>query len=419
MDLNRLYDLRASLQVAKSQKNWQLLLKLAADITQNFADQATIWDFYWYVYGLYKTGNTDLAFNLCSQIFKQNSEFIPCRNLLAMIIFSKVKQLSQPQYARQFYEYVLFDLKPSENFLAKAVLGLADVYLAQNQYSKLLDLFEQFKDLEFSRVQLKTKDGRILPSDYQKFQFRFIKTLFKLSNYEQFIKYLESSDWQHLPEIYSVWVKYYLAVSYSQTEQYKKAMDLLMTFPLQKQWFTWFEMAKIAKNMNNSSAALYFAVYAIVEMPQKMWYKVKAIKFIISLLEEKESYSEQLKKLKCFVLQLYKQNSKDEKKILPLQNEFGISFEQEICQKDLTSEIKKILHSLMFSEHSRGVIIAVKEHYGFIKDESGKTLYFYIGNSKNDKKILSKGQAVSYSIGWRYDRKKRKISAQALNLRLL
>ncbi len=417
--METLENLRIKIKLAGKNNDWQQVLELAGQLIENYPGQVNAWDKFWLAKASFMLNMPDRADSICTGLLAANPDFDACKKLKVRLLWQKLKGTGDIVLAKAIFKNMV-NLTGDDFWLSMGVLRLASLYMNKGKYDAALKILESYKHLDYPQDVKTLPDGHKIPSNYELFNLKLMKCYVKLEKFDEAVSLFETLNTNKFTSNTRKWLGYYYALALSGKGNYWEAIDRLLQVPdLRRQWFVWFDIARIAANAGNRDAALFFAVKSLTEFGKPDIYKAKALTFIAGHLPETGKHSLALALL-CYLERLYKeQGFKIPSQVEEWLEEFGTDFEDGGCAGSAQYDIKKILHEILESERYQGRIYSIKGKYGFIQGDDGEILYFFMGNLKCDKKVPEIGTRVRYNTGWSFDRKKRQLSKQAINIEIV
>ena len=403
-------ELKQKADLARRNRNWKEAVLLYENITKY--ENSSIWDLFFYAMSLNKTDKFERSLQLCRNIYLQNKNFLPNKNLYAANIFMMV--IKYPE--NQTFNYAVKAL----NAIVK-IAPVSDDYFSVDEYfykffaeleknkkfKLIIELcqnidIQAFENLPRTKSDKKENVRFVFPQPKETCMTMCVKSNFFIKNYQETVRLTSVllSEFKRLSFGNDVWMRRYRAKAFAEMNDFNKAIEeYFRILNRKKDWFLLFELAEIIAKTDETEAVYYFLAKA-VEDNQNPEFKIKMLEFCYN--EKIEIFDEiVLKKILCL---LYKKYGK----IKNLCQNFDIENENLI---KLYKILQEQAHNYLYESVGIGFVY---KNFGLLNgllSEKNKKIFFV-----SEKKFLPLTQEtkVKFVIGFNYDFKQKKIKKCAV-----
>lgn len=396
---------------------------------ESWAEHAALfndWDIWSYAFSLFKLQKYEESLDICREGYKKNSKFEMINSLYARNIFYtqfKVEPVPHIDILEKAID-AIFQLSPPYvpySVSVRAILEFPKLVMKQNTipWDRIEKNLEKLQPdlLDDAPFTFKNESGKKvdIASDKEKWYANMIRVKAGLNKSEELLELVKETKRLNLKFHYNndIWFARKEAFAHHQLGNTKKAIAILRKLIVRKSdWFLIYDLAKLIEGSKEKLKLLAEAALkpGPAEMKLNLYYSLYEL-----LIEKEEELAEKH-------LQL----------IVAIRNENGWDIPQEILLKlpngvDENAKIGKLLKELRpkwkeflpQQEILNGHILTVfpNGNAGFIK--SGKESYFFTKSDMKEKEDINKGTKVSFSWKESFDKKKNKVSKQAINISVL
>ena len=392
-------EIKQQAEEARKNLHWQKAYELYKKLCE--FDNANEWDRYFLALSMSKLENYTDSLNMCRKIYDRDKNFVANNSLYARNIFTTI--FTKVNYKNP--QKILKAIKAMKKLIPKD-----DKYISFEMYiHKIIKIFERDNQYEFilKTLDVITPDAfdyKIIDDEEYLQRIKYppfvetyfvarIKANFTLHRYDETILLTDDalSVLKRFNYSNNVWIRRIKAIALSKKENYTEAIkEYFYILRIKKDWFLYFETAKILYKLENRDASEYFALRAL-QIKQDVIYKVKLFSFIINEINYK-LLKDDLEQLLLFLKE--KQNellgkNEIEAKITEIEKIIQEKVNKYFDLKKGTGEIKKI-----FGKKN-----------GLIETSSG-VIYFYVEKKNLEPK---QGEKYSFEESWNYDLKKNEV----------
>jgi len=410
-------------------------LPLYKKIWTEYRNECSCWDGWGYATCLRKIGQPKKAIEICREIYKIDSAFEIGNNLYAWCIYDL--EIRKGIDEIKLNEGIFFKAASSilklvkqDNFSPYVRTIFQTVsYLSSKQnmpYGETIDWLRKIIPSELSNesksfTDNKGKEREFIP-DKERWYSLMTKALFKSGKHKEcadlckealsvILKFHFDND---------VWIKRRLALSQrmlgDQTSAIENLKDVLK---IKNAWFIEHELATLYFDQGKDEESYKFAIDSALNSG-KIENKWK-LYFLIGKILARQGQNEYAEKHFIIVNNiLHKQGWKQPDELVEFLKDVNVKDNQN--QKELFITIREFWEKDKYgdSKQYEGKITKIMHHgnAGFIKTKDGNDYYFRANQFKENKRLMTVGQYVSFNVKESFDRKKMKESLEAINIRI-
>lgn len=419
----------------RKNKNFKSAVKIFSDIWNNQRDKCDKWDGWGYALCLRKTGESNKALEVCREVYNMDPDFEFNNNLYAWCIYDTEIKRDHDDIKKNpgnFFKAAegIIELVDPDKFSPynRTVFKVID-YLDYGQNTPANKIIEWIEKLEVNSLSsnpfsFTDSEGeqREAPSDKEKYFAIKTKALEELEEYQKCREWSERAlseiDKFHYDN--DIWFKRRIALAEGFLGDPKQAVEELKNLLAYKyEWYIQHNIAFFYYKMENYDQALTFSGAAALNHG-KPKFKWELFLLIGDILQTKDQ--EEMAKRHILLAALLRQENdwKIKGKLKNKMDEHNIELNETQNSKELIKELQSYWEKIKYKykkKHTGYVKNLIGHGAGFISSDEGGDYYFRVNSFKGPKNKVKSRLKVSFYLKKSYDRKKDRISKEAINIK--
>jgi tetratricopeptide (TPR) repeat protein len=429
--MTTIIELRNQAKELKDQKQYSEALLLYQQCWQEYPNEHTPWDGWFYAFCLAKENRYQEMRDICQEVHKLDKTFEPIKSQYAWAIYYTEIKVDKIDNIGKFLKYaqVIITLcnqadqyGPYTRVVFEVIKNFKQPYHPEQILQWLAKLAPtQLREDTFSFEDSSGKQ-REMASDKEQYYALKAKALLHVGKYQECIETCNTALLLFKEFHYDndIWFKKHIACATFKQGDSNKALEILTSLlQRRKEWFIEYEIAEIYGEMGDNKNALNYAIDAALNYGD-MQMKLGVYQYL-ALLLQKDGRKELAKK---HVELIYKIRTEKEWKIdHSLINDiayYQISAEMLPSSQNIYQQLKRDWENIKFENREKfnGVIrnILPLGKAGFIDTKSKQSYYFKISAFKGPKNKIVPGLQVTFYIEDSFDHKKQCMSQIAVNV---
>ncbi|NLD35867.1 MAG: cold shock domain-containing protein [Desulfatiglans sp.] len=424
--MNDIPEIRKRASELRKTENYTEAASLYGELWLDHREVCNEWDGWGYATCLRKTGNSEMALEICREVYKEHPKFEKGNDLYAWCIYdTEIKKSDEDikKDEKSFYKAAnaILELTQQSQYspYTKTVFQVID-YITKNNASypadNVLQWVNRLDPKSLSHVPFSFKDKeqkeREILSDHEKYYTVKTKALYIYGVYQECIDLCNAA----LKEINKfhynndIWLKRRVALAKSKLGDKESALtELECILIAKKEWFIQYELAQICYEMGDREKALKYCVEAALNYgkDENKW---ELFLFMAQILKDMGEPDIAKQHLAFAVIIREEKGWKIPETLNRMISECDIQDIGSLKRKELYSQLKSFWDLKKYSDLPlmNGTVKTILPNgkAGFITGDDKNDYYFEVSEFKGNIRALNTGLKVKYSIANSFDKKK-------------
>lgn len=434
--MNTFPNLKKTANELRKDQDYVASLEIYKNLWTKHRSFCGVWEVWGYAYCLRKTGDVEKSLDICRHLYGLDSTFDLGKNLYAWCIYDLEIKKKQDEIENDEARFLkaanaINDLVKQDGYspYTRTILKVVSYLNSKTKpdYNIIIKWLHKLKPGDLSKEAIKYSDDKgyekeLMP-DLEKWYFFITKSLFMTGQYEQCIE-LSKEALNHLSRFSmnnDIWIKRRIALSLDKIGDVDSAIRILSEVIKEKQdWFIYYELSDLYYRQNQANNALKYAIESALGHG-KIENKWKLYLHLGNILKAKgdDLFSDLHFKLVDIIKNEQGWNSIPEMENSKINSDVKANNNKGLTMKKLRAFWEKQKFAELDKDEGKISNILSHGKSGFIKSNKGIDLFFRKKNFSGNKKLLLKGQKVSFYIVESFDNKKNKKSIEAINIKEL